>query len=756
MGNEISALRDYSLIGQETEIAIKKGLADAEWYHSPIPRDKMRELLVRKNGPAVRDTLIWFSLIFGSGYLVYLLWGSWFVIFPYFIYSALYASTSDSRWHESSHGTAFKTDWMNNVLYEISSFMVFRQSTVWRWSHTRHHSDTIIRGRDPEIAVPRPPDIAGIILTFFGISAARAESGRLIKHVFGIIDPQVATYLPKSEYGKVFLKARIYLLIFLAVIFLSVFYKTFLPLMFIGLPTLVGSWLMPIYGYTQHAGLQENVLDHRLNCRTVYMNRINRYLYWNMNYHVEHHMFPLVPYHALPALHQLMKDDCPPPYKGIIAAFKEIIPAVLRQVKDPTYFVERILPEKHKLAGSDDPKIFKGDPSAMKENRIEVCRIRDLQIGEVIRFDFQQKTYAVYRTAENQFHATAGFCTHGNAHLADGVVIGETIECAKHNGRFNLKDGSPARIPVCIGVKTFKLDTEGERIYLNLQQEEYIEISETDTEKTFTVLSNRNVATFIKELVLEPAANSALNFRPGQYIQMVIPPFEAKFSQFAIDTRFDTTWKEMGITDCYAENKIYTKRNFSLATNPVTDSLLKFNVRIELPPDNDHLISAGVGSSYVFNLKPGDKVKLTGPYGNFLIKKGDREMIYLGGGAGMAPLRSHLSYLLETEKTDRKVSFWYGARSFDDLFYSDYFEDLEKVHENFSFNVSLSEPKPQDDWKSYVGFIHEQLWNNYLKTHQQPGEIEYYLCGPPVMIKAALEMLKNSGVGEEMIAFDEF
>jgi Na(+)-translocating NADH:ubiquinone oxidoreductase F subunit len=755
MGNEISAVRDYSLIGEEAEIAIKKGLADAQWYQSPVPRDQMRELLVRKNGPAVRDTLIWISLIIGSGYLVFLFWGTWFVIFPYLVYSALYASTSDSRWHESSHGTAFKTDWMNNVLYEIASFMVFRQSTVWRWSHTRHHSDTIIRGRDPEIAVPRPPDIRGIILTFFGISAAIPESKRLFKHAFGKIDQQVATYLPRSEYGKVFLKARIYLLIFLTVIFLSVFFKTFLPIMFIGLPTLVGSWLMPIYGFTQHAGLQENVLDHRLNCRTVYMNRINRFLYWNMNYHVEHHMFPLVPYHALPALHQAMKDDCPPHYKGIIAAFKELIPAVLRQVKDPTYFVERILPEKHKLAAERDPKIFKGDPSAMKQDRIEVCRIGDLQIGEVVRFDFQQKTYAVYRTAENQFHATAGICTHGNAHLADGVVIGETIECAKHNGRFNLKDGSPARIPVCIGIKTFKVDTDGERIYLNLQEEDRL-ISETDTEKTFTVLSNRNVATFIKELVLEPAANTAFNFSPGQYIQMVIPPFEAKFTQFAVDNRFEPTWKEIGFRDCYAENKIYTKRNFSLATNPGTDALLKFNVRIELPPDNDRLISAGVGSSYVFSLKPGDKVKMTGPYGNFLIKQGDREMVYLGGGAGMAPLRSHLSYLLETDKTDRKVSFWYGARSLDDLFYSDYFEDLEKVHANFSFKVSLSEPKPQDEWMGYVGFIHEQLWKNYLETHPNPGEIDYYLCGPPSMIQAGLKMLKSIGIEDKMIAFDEF
>jgi len=164
--NNKTTIRDYSLTGVETPKAIELGLADAEWYQSPVSREQMRELLVRKDGPAIRDTLIWFGLIFGSGFLFYSMWGSWLAIFPYIIYSVLYATTSDSRWHESSHGTAFKTDWMNTALYEIASFMVLRQSTVWRWSHTRHHSDTIIRGRDPEISVPRPPKISKIIRTF--------------------------------------------------------------------------------------------------------------------------------------------------------------------------------------------------------------------------------------------------------------------------------------------------------------------------------------------------------------------------------------------------------------------------------------------------------------------------------------------------------------------------------------------------------------------------------------------------------------
>ena len=195
-------VRDYSLIGVETKKAIKAGLADAEWYQSPVPREKMRELLVRKDGPALRDTIIWFGLIIGSGFLVFLLWGTWWFILPYIIYSTLYASTSDSRWHEAGHGTAFKTDWMNNLLYKIASFMVFRQSTAWRWSHARHHSDTIIRGRDPEISVPRPPNLNKVIRGFFGLGGTIPEAKRLFRHIAGKIDPEVATYVPESDYRE--------------------------------------------------------------------------------------------------------------------------------------------------------------------------------------------------------------------------------------------------------------------------------------------------------------------------------------------------------------------------------------------------------------------------------------------------------------------------------------------------------------------------------------------------------------------------
>ena len=289
---------DYSLTGLSAAQAIEKGLAEAEWYQCPVPRETMRKLLERRDGPAIRDTILWFALIVSSGFATYALWGTWWVIFPYLIYSVLYASTSDSRWHECGHGTAFKTDWMNNALYEIASFMVMRESTVWRWSHTRHHSDTIIVGRDPEIAVPRPPDVKAIIMSFFNLRNYPKYFRQIVLHSFGRMSAEEKTFIPEMEFSKVYRNARIYVAIYLVVIALAFYTHSFFPLFMVGFTNLFGTWLLVVYGLTQHAGLAENVLDHRLNCRTVYMNPIHRYLYWNMNYHVEHHMFPLVPYHG--------------------------------------------------------------------------------------------------------------------------------------------------------------------------------------------------------------------------------------------------------------------------------------------------------------------------------------------------------------------------------------------------------------------------------------------------------------------------
>ena len=746
---------DYSLVGKESTRAIERGLAEADWYTSPVPREVMRELLVRKDGPAIRDTAIWFGLLFVFGGLGMALWPSPLALLPLFVYGIVYASSSDSRWHECGHGTAFKTDWLNSAVYEIASFMVMRESTVWRWSHVRHHSDTIIVGRDPEIAVPRPPSIRKMITNCFNIDVIPGYFRGLVRHLLGRMSPEEKTFVPEDEYGRVFFKARIYLAIYIGVVVLAIATRSLLPLMLIGLPSLYGAWMMPMWGYTQHAGLAENVLDHRLNCRTVYMNWINRYLYWNMNFHLEHHMFPLVPYHALPKLHEIIKGDCPPPYKSIIDAYREIIPAVIKQRTDPAYCVKRPLPKPApKPATSGQTVVSSAQPVDGKW--AEVCEAERVKRDDTLRFDHMGKSYALYRTADDRYYATDGFCTHGNTHLADGLVKGNQIECPKHNGRFDFRDGSPARMPVCVALKTYDVRNADGKLWVDVTSAGG---KGAVAEKTyqFRVVRNDNVATFIKELVLEPVGSlDGFRFTPGNYMQLDIPAYErVAFNTMSVSEPYAAAWKAQHVFDYASTNAAPTRRNYSLANDPMRDKQFRFNVRIATPPRGIDC-APGVGSSYVFNLKPGDIVSAIGPFGDFHIKPTQREMVYLGGGAGMAPMRSHIQHLFETMHSSRRVSFWYGARSRQELFYDDYFEGLEKQHNNFHFHVALSEPQPDDAWTSHTGFIHEVLLREYLAKHADPTAIEYYLCGPPLMLQAAIRMLRDLGVKPDQIAFDEF
>ena len=745
---------DYSLVGINSRLAVEKGLAEADWYQCPVPRATMRALLERRDGPAIRYTLVWFVLIIGLAYVTYALWGTWWAVIPYALYAVLYASTSDSRWHESGHGTAFKTDWMNNALYEIASFMVMRESVVWRWSHTRHHSDTIIVGRDPEIAVPRPANLIAILKAFFALGVYPKYFKRILLHSVGRMASEEKTFIPEMEFPKIYQRARLYVVIYCFVIALSIYSQSILPLMLVGFTNLFGTWLMVIYGLTQHAGLAENVLDHRLNCRTVYMNPVNRFLYWNMNYHVEHHMFPLVPFHALPRLHEAVKDDCPVPYPSLLSAWREIIPAVLKQVKDPAYHVKRRLPE---------PRLRRGEAARMStseadaEGWLDVCEATALKTSDVIRFDHGKKTYALYRNDTGALFATDGNCTHGNVHLSEGLVKGDTIECSKHNGRFHLIDGSPARPPVCRGLVTYPIEERQGRLFLNLTHASGAGARAQKTSQ-FRVVSNQNVATFIKELVLEPINEyETISFTPGDYLQIDIPAYDAiAFKNFDIPEPFATVWRNQHVFDLVAHNPRASQRNnYSLASNQQRERTLRFNVRIATPPPGQDC-APGVGSSYIFNLKAGDTVSAIGPFGDFHVKPTQREMVYIGGGAGMAPLRAHLSHLLETEQTARKVSFWYGARSKQEIFYEEYFQNLARANPNFSFNLALSSPLEQDQWSGYVGFIHEVILEKHLIEHVNPKAIEYYLCGPPMMIKACTRMLTELGVPTSQIAFDEF
>jgi len=271
-----------------------------------------------------------------------------------------------------------------------------------------------------------------------------------------------------------------------------------------------------------------------------------------------------------------------------------------------------------------------------------------------------------------------------------------------------------------------------------------------------TVLSNRNVATFIKELVLNLDPGEAIEFRAGAYIQIDIPEYQLVFSQFDVDARFKPVWDRFNLWGLKSKSEEPVFRAYSLANPPSEKGLLKFTIRIATPPPGKTDIPPGVGSSYAFNLKPGDKITLSGPYGEFFVKNTKREMCFIGGGAGMAPMRSQIRNQLLDIKTDRIMTFWYGARSKAEMFYDEEFKELEHNHANFFYHAALSDPQPEDNWEGMKGFIHQSLYDHYLKKHKDPTEIEYYLCGPPPMLDAILKMLDGLGVEPEMIAYDKF
>ncbi|MDJ1006218.1 MAG: fatty acid desaturase family protein [Paracoccaceae bacterium] len=345
------AAPDYSLTGARARHAVEVGLAAAEWYHSEIPRKTMKELMKRSDQPALRDTAIWVGLhmLFAAGGIAF--WGTWWAVPFWLAYGVIYGSACDSRWHEAGHGTAFKTRWMNDVVYHIASFQVMRNPVAWRWSHARHHTDTIIVGRDPEIAWMHPINLTLKALAYVGIVDAWKSLGILFRQAGGRFSDDEKDYVPEAERPKAVFWARVHVAVHLGtwatalgLSLAGMGWASIIPLLLIGLPRIYGCWHMVMMGLLQHGGLAEDVLDHRLNSRTVYINPVSSWIYWNMQYHIEHHMFPMVPYHALPKLHQLIKDDLPPPNTSIADAYREMWNAVMRQRKDASYYVRKDLP----------------------------------------------------------------------------------------------------------------------------------------------------------------------------------------------------------------------------------------------------------------------------------------------------------------------------------------------------------------------------------------------------------------------------
>ena len=327
-------------------------------------------------------------------------------------------------------------------------------------------------------------------------------------------------------------------------------------------------------------------------------------------------------------------------------------------------------------------------------------------------------------------------------------------------------DGAGSILPTETGFFTRKEQLDNWRLSCQVKvrqdikikiPEEILGVRKWDCE----VVSNKNVATFIKELVIKLPNEESLDFKSGSYIQIDVPRFEMNFRDIDVEEEYRDEWDLYNMWNLKLKNTEETFRAYSMANHPAEGDIIMLNIRIATPPwDNVKNVfknvPPGICSSYIFSRRPGDKVTVSGPYGEFFIKNSDREMLYIGGGAGMAPLRSHLLHLFYTEQTKREITYWYGARSKREIFYQREFKKIERQFPNFRFYIALSEPKEEDNWKGYTGFIHQVIYDEYLSKLEEPEEIEYYLCGPPLMNEAVLKMLYDLGVPDEMIAFDDF
>jgi fatty acid desaturase len=344
----------YKLVGAaESADDLRDGDFDARveqtWFSATVDRKALKALMRRSDKESSRHFAIWLGLLILCGATAFLTWGTVWCIPAFAVYGILYAA-SDHSAHELSHGTPFKTHWLNESFYHLSAFMTLHEGIYWRWSHTRHHTDTLQVGRDPEIAVPRPPDVIGMLLDLFYIKSGSTQFRYILNHAMGRLSEDGKHFVPEAERRKVFWLSRLYVGIFLLIIALCLATHSILPAMFVVLPRFYGGFLTQLFNVTQHAGLAEDMRDHRLNTRTFYMNPVFRFLYMNMNYHIEHHMFPMVPFYNLPKLHATIKDQCPAPYPSLYAAYREIIPAVRRQLDDPSFFVQRPLPNEATLS----------------------------------------------------------------------------------------------------------------------------------------------------------------------------------------------------------------------------------------------------------------------------------------------------------------------------------------------------------------------------------------------------------------------
>lgn len=329
-----------------------------------------------------------------------------------------------------------------------------------------------------------------------------------------------------------------------------------------------------------------------------------------------------------------------------------------------------------------------------------------------------------------------------------------------------VESGAGSILPTETGFFSYKEQHENWRLACQVKVKENISMTIPESvlgikKWECEVISNNNVATFIKEFVVKLPEGENLNFRSGGYIQIDVPKIDVDYKDIEVNDKYRGDWEHMKMFDLKMVNPESTYRAYSMANHPAEGNIVMLNIRIATPPFDRAIggfanVNPGICSSYIFSRKPGDKVTISGPYGEFFLRETDNEMMFIGGGAGMAPMRSHIFHLFKTAKTGRKVTFWYGARSMKEVFYKEEFDQIAKDFPNFTWHLALSDPQPEDNWTGLTGFIHQVIYDNYLKEHESPEDIEYYLCGPPMMTAAATKMLYDLGVPDENVMYDNF
>jgi Na+-transporting NADH:ubiquinone oxidoreductase subunit F len=449
---------------------------EEEWYKTDIDRREFQALMQKDDIHGLVNTAIWVASLLGTGYLAWLALphGLLYSIPAFLVYGMFYCAC-DARWHESSHHTVFKTDWMNVALNFFATAMQQRDIVFTTWSHARHHSYTIITGIDPEITVTRPPRFWPHFLDFFSLKEATYYFPILFLHTLGIPSKHARAFVPEEEFGKMFWWARAAFALNMVPVGLAIAYRSWIPLLYFIGPKFYGNVVRRAFVLAQHAGMDENVWDHRANSRTIKVNRLLGFLYMNMQYHVEHHMHPLMPFHALPKFHERVRDQLPAPYKGMWAVYREMIPALFRQAKDTSFYIRKELPTQpivRRKSGNVATEAATA-PVQCETPGTELVWQSVLDAGALHENDAADVVvdgnhYALYQLEAGNYRATEGVCTHEFALLAEGVVQDGCIACPKHNAKYDICSGQVKTRPGKRDLATFPVKLEQGKLLLGL------------------------------------------------------------------------------------------------------------------------------------------------------------------------------------------------------------------------------------------------------------------------------------------------